>query len=46
MKTPGLFDVQRADFGLFGRLVERVPFEAVLQGKGVHEVWTFFMKES
>ncbi|KAK4824255.1 hypothetical protein QYF61_012521 [Mycteria americana] len=35
----------RADFGLFRRLVDRVPWEAVLKGKGVQEGWTFFKKE-
>ncbi|GAB0186634.1 hypothetical protein GRJ2_001128700 [Grus japonensis] len=38
-------DFQRADFGLFRRLVDRVPWEAVLKGKGVQEGWTFFKKE-
>ncbi|KAK4811142.1 LOW QUALITY PROTEIN: hypothetical protein QYF61_019773 [Mycteria americana] len=38
-------DFRRADFGLFRSLVERVPWEAVLKGKGVQEGWTFFKKE-
>ncbi|KAK4807752.1 hypothetical protein QYF61_023585 [Mycteria americana] len=38
-------DFRRADFGLFRRLVDRVPWEAVLKGKGVREGWTFFKKE-
>ncbi|KAK4820378.1 hypothetical protein QYF61_025454 [Mycteria americana] len=38
-------DFQRADFGLFRRLVDRVPLDAVLKGKGVQEGWTFFKKE-
>ncbi|KAK4831824.1 hypothetical protein QYF61_019347 [Mycteria americana] len=38
-------DFQRADFGLFSRLVERVPWEAALMGKGVQEGWTFFKEE-
>ncbi|KAK4830017.1 hypothetical protein QYF61_008280 [Mycteria americana] len=38
-------DFRRADFGLFGRLVERVPWEAALMGKGVQEGWTFFKEE-
>ena len=38
-------DFQRADFGLFRGLVDRVPLEAVLKGKGVQEGWTFFKKE-
>lgn len=35
----------RADFDLFGRLVQRVPWEAVLKGRGVQEDWTVFGKE-
>ncbi|KAK4811295.1 hypothetical protein QYF61_023347 [Mycteria americana] len=38
-------DFQRADFGLFRTLVERVPWETVLKGKGVQEGWAFFKKE-
>jgi len=38
-------DFQRADFGLFWSLVDRVPWEAVLKGKGVQEGWTFFKEE-
>ncbi|KAK4823640.1 hypothetical protein QYF61_004561 [Mycteria americana] len=38
-------DFWRADFGLFRRLVARVPWEAVLKGKGVLEGWTFFKEE-
>lgn len=38
-------DFQRADFGLFRELVERVPWEAVLKGEGVKGGWTFFNKE-
>ncbi|KAK4813674.1 LOW QUALITY PROTEIN: hypothetical protein QYF61_017641 [Mycteria americana] len=38
-------DFQRADFGLFRRLVERVPWEAALKGIGVQEGWTFFKEE-
>lgn len=34
-----------ADFSLFRRLVERVPWEAVLRGKGIQEGWTLFRKE-
>ncbi|KAK4826490.1 hypothetical protein QYF61_009563 [Mycteria americana] len=34
-----------ADCGLFRRLVDRVPWEAVLKGKGVQVGWTFFKKE-
>jgi len=35
-------DFWRADFGLFRTLVERVPWERVLTGKGVQKGWTFF----
>ncbi|GAB0189143.1 hypothetical protein GRJ2_001380200 [Grus japonensis] len=38
-------DFQRADFGLLRTLVERVPWETVLKGKGVQEGWAFFKKE-
>ncbi|KAK4806969.1 hypothetical protein QYF61_027336 [Mycteria americana] len=38
-------DFRRADFGLFRSLVERVPWEAALMGKGVQEGWTFFKEE-
>lgn len=36
---------QRAHFGLFRRLVERVPWEAVLRSKGIQEGSAFFKKE-
>ncbi|GAB0185962.1 mitochondrial enolase superfamily member 1 [Grus japonensis] len=39
-------DIWRADFGLFRRLVDRGPWEAVLKGKGVQEGWIFFKKET
>ncbi|KAK4830060.1 hypothetical protein QYF61_008398 [Mycteria americana] len=39
-------DFRRADFGLLRRLVERVPWEAALMGKGVQEGWTFFKEEA
>ncbi|KAK4809656.1 hypothetical protein QYF61_002553 [Mycteria americana] len=38
-------DFRRADFSLFRSLVERVPWEAALMGKGVQEGWTFFKEE-
>ncbi|KFQ28363.1 hypothetical protein N332_04074, partial [Mesitornis unicolor] len=38
-------DLWRADFGLFKGLVGRIPWEAVLKGKGVQEGWTLFKKE-
>jgi len=38
-------DFQRADFGLFRSLVDRVPREAILKGKAVQEGWTLFKKE-
>lgn len=43
-KTTAL-DVWREDFGLFGRLIERVPWKAVLKGKEIQEGWAFFKKE-
>ena len=36
---------RRADFGLFRSLVNGVPWEAVLKGKGVQEGWMLFKKE-
>ncbi|KAK4831196.1 hypothetical protein QYF61_015928 [Mycteria americana] len=39
-------DFWRADFSLFRRLVERVPWEAALMGKGVQQGWTFFKEEA
>ena len=38
-------DFWRADFGLFRTLADRVPWEAVLKGRGVQEGWTFLKKE-
>lgn len=38
-------DFWREDFRLFGRLVERIPWEAVLKGKEIQEDWAFFKKE-
>ncbi|KAK4818819.1 hypothetical protein QYF61_019856 [Mycteria americana] len=38
-------DFRRADFDLFRTLVERVPWETVLKGKGVQEGWACFKKE-
>ncbi|KAK4816543.1 hypothetical protein QYF61_017744 [Mycteria americana] len=32
-------------FGLFRRLVDRVPWETALKGKGVQEGWAFFKEE-
>ncbi|PKU48935.1 adaptin ear-binding coat-associated protein 1 [Limosa lapponica baueri] len=34
-----------ADFGLFKSLLDRVPWEAALKGKGVQEGWRFFREE-
>ncbi|KAK4814045.1 hypothetical protein QYF61_006552 [Mycteria americana] len=45
VRKTATLDFQRADFGLFRRLVERVPWEAALMGKGVQEGWTFFKEE-
>ncbi|RMC16129.1 hypothetical protein DUI87_08341 [Hirundo rustica rustica] len=38
-------DFQRADFGLFRRLKQRVPWEAALKNKGVQERWECFKTE-
>ncbi|KAK4832410.1 hypothetical protein QYF61_022545 [Mycteria americana] len=38
-------DFQRADFGLFRGLVDKVPWDTVLKGKEVLEDWTFFKKK-
>jgi len=38
-------DFWRADFGLFRRFIDRVPWEAALKGKGVQEGWTVFREE-
>ncbi|XP_053905560.1 uncharacterized protein LOC128849191 [Cuculus canorus] len=36
---------QRADFGLFRRLISKVLWETVLQGKGAHEGWALLKSE-
>ena len=38
-------DTQMKQHGLLRTLVERVPWETVLKGKGVQEGWTFFKEE-
>ncbi|RMC21672.1 hypothetical protein DUI87_02540 [Hirundo rustica rustica] len=38
-------DFRRADFGLFRRLIQRVPWEAALKNKGVQESWACFKTE-
>ena len=38
-------DFQRADFELFIKLVEGVPWDSVLQSKGVQDGWLLFKKE-
>jgi len=38
-------DFRRADFGLFRLLVDSVPRQRVLKGKGVQEGWTIFKEE-
>lgn len=38
-------DCWRADYGLLGNLVDRVPWEAVLKGKAVQEGWILFNTE-
>lgn len=39
-------DLQKADFGLFQSLVEKVTWEAILKGKGMQEDWTFFREKT
>lgn len=39
-------DSLRTDFGLFKVMVDRVPWQAVLEGKGAQEGWTCSKKES
>ncbi|TRZ14243.1 hypothetical protein HGM15179_012868 [Zosterops borbonicus] len=38
-------DFQRADFGLFKGLIQRVPWEEALKNKGVQENWVLFKTE-
>ncbi|TRZ18145.1 hypothetical protein HGM15179_008964 [Zosterops borbonicus] len=38
-------DFRRADFGLFKRLIQRVPWEEALKNKEVQESWVFFKTE-
>lgn len=38
-------DFWRVDFGLFKRLIWRVPWETAFENKGVQEGWTYFKKE-
>ncbi|TRZ07264.1 hypothetical protein HGM15179_019843 [Zosterops borbonicus] len=38
-------DFWRMDFGLFRTLVQRLPWETVLNNKEVQEGWTYFKKE-
>lgn len=46
VRKTATLDFQRADFGQFRRLVERVSWEAVLKGKGVQEDWMCFKDEN
>lgn len=38
-------DFQWADFDLFRRLIDRVPWESVLKDKRIQEGWMCFKKE-
>ena len=40
-----VLEFQRTDFELLRTLVGRVPWEAVLKGRGVQEGWALFKKE-
>lgn len=42
---PAALDLWRADFGLFRRLVDAVPWKAFLKSREVQEDWTFSKKE-
>ena len=39
-----ILDFQRADFVLFGHLLDRIPRETVLKGIGVQEGWAVFRR--
>lgn len=43
-KTSAL-DFQRVDYGLSRTLIQRVPWETVLNNKGVQEDWMSFKKD-
>ena len=36
---------QRANLGLFRRLIQRIPWEAALKNKGIQERWAWFKIE-
>jgi len=38
-------DFRRADFGLFGDLLGRVPWDKALEGRGVQESWLIFKNQ-
>ena len=38
-------DFRRANFDLFKRLINQIPWEAVLKEMGVQEGWTYFKSE-
>ena len=38
-------DFQKADFELFRRLVGGIPWDSVLESKGVQDGWLLFKKE-
>lgn len=42
---PALMDCLRPDFHPFRKLVDRVPWKAVLKSKGAQEGWTFVTKQ-
>ncbi|KAF4802263.1 hypothetical protein TURU_027417 [Turdus rufiventris] len=39
-------DFQREDFGLFRRLIQKIPWEAALKNKGVQERWACFKTQN
>ena len=38
-------DFRRANFDLFKRLIDKIPWEVALKDMGVQEGWTYFKSE-
>ena len=45
VSKPATSDFQRANFDLFKRLINKIPWEAALKDMGVQEGWTYFKRE-
>ncbi|KAJ7428451.1 hypothetical protein WISP_01229 [Willisornis vidua] len=45
INKPSTLDFQRADFGLFRRLIQSIAWKTTLENKGVQEGWMYFKKE-